>query len=118
MYTIVMKQGDKKMKTKNAQHTPEPWKYEVGEIWGGTGQTQLIAKVNYTSGMFNDKAEYARQDANGRLMAAAPEAYKLLKAIAEHFGGNQTLNQSALILDGDDPIGYAIAMYINKAEGR
>jgi hypothetical protein len=69
-----------------AKHTPEPWAYEDGTVYAVQGDERQprVSKDGrpfiYHTGMI--ALVYSRnggsQEANGRLMAEAPEMYKLL----------------------------------------
>ena len=64
-------------KEKLATHTPGPWGYSEGEIYRGNNP---IASVIPSFGWFNKTAE---DDANARLIAAAPEMYRVLSDILD-----------------------------------
>ena len=57
--------------------TPGPWGYSEGEIYRGNNP---IASVIPSFGWFNKTAE---DDANARLIAAAPEMYRVLSDILD-----------------------------------
>ncbi len=62
-------------KEKHATHTPGPWGYSEGEIYRGNNP---IASVIPSFGWFRKTAE---DEANARLIAAAPEMYEVLREV-------------------------------------
>lgn len=56
-----------------SKHTAGPWKVVGTEIWGTNH------RVAYGKGAYDDK-DREHNKANARLIAAAPEMYRLLKA--------------------------------------
>ena len=94
----------------NTQHTPGPWSHATpGNIDGPKGQ--MIARVHRPS-----LDDYAGQEANAQLIAAAPEMLETLEVVAERC--------AALIMCAadDEPGVYdgvmgSIAIAIAKAKG-
>ena len=64
-------------KEKHATHTPGPWGYSEGEIYRGNNP---IASVIPSFGWFRKTAE---DEANARLIAAAPEMYEVLSELLD-----------------------------------
>ena len=62
-------------KEKHATHTPGPWGYSEGEIYRGNNP---IASVIPSFGWFRKTAE---DEANARLIAAAPAMYEVLREV-------------------------------------
>ena len=79
-------------KTKEAKHTPGPWKAEsaAGQHdtagWMVLGRSRLVASV---SNLWEDA------EANARLIAAAPELLEALKNIVDWFDVKRDLNDGA-----------------------
>lgn len=72
------------------QHTPGPWEYDGEYIWADSIQG-YVADPNtddMTSGKYlpTSKAQ-AAIEANGRLIAAAPDLLKILKAVSDWHKG-------------------------------
>ena len=77
------------------KHTPQPWKHDHGMIMGPeqredrpkTGDVFRLADVRgwgHLQYLPGDKGE-EMQDANGRLIAAAPEMFEALKGLLSFF---------------------------------
>lgn len=64
-------------KEKHATHTPGPWGYSEGEIYRGNNP---IASVIPSFGWFRKTAE---DEANARLIAAAPEMFEVLSELLD-----------------------------------
>ena len=64
-------------KEKRATHTPGPWGYSEGEIYRGNNP---IASVIPSFGWFRKTAE---DEANARLIAAAPEMFEVLSELLD-----------------------------------
>lgn len=73
--------------TKNAQHTPGPWKVvELGRDMGVVPESRPVQSVAVCSRLYREDAPDA--DANARLIAAAPDLLNMLeRMVAETTGG-------------------------------
>lgn len=93
------------------EHTPGPWRYEF--------ETRTVRTVpgNHWLGTLDswDGAVVRQRDANGALMAAAPDMLKELEAIAESLASHPDAAR------GDSKVHYALMRAragIAKAKGR
>jgi hypothetical protein len=82
--------------TKTPTFTPGPWMFEGDEVTATDGDV-LVADLSLFSSVAADEWQ-----ANGRLIAAAPDLYAALKLYVDHYG---------------DPLKVARAA-LDKAEGR
>ena len=83
----------------NAQHTPGPWTHTPGQdtVWANDGDTK-VAKIEdlpwITLASGRRTSDSATEEANARLIAAAPELLAIAEALArweadpDHFGGD------------------------------
>lgn len=56
-------------------HTPGPWEYSGGGIWGNSPWNARVRLADIT---FHNSINGIASDANGRLIAAAPELFDVL----------------------------------------
>ena len=91
-------------KEKHATHTPGPWGYSEGEIYRGNNP---IASVIPSFGWFRKTAE---DEANARLIAAAPEMFETMKSILA------VVNDPGPIFPGT-AIGDKVREVLAKVEG-
>lgn len=70
------------------EFTKGPWRYDgQSYIWGPNGEMV---------GMVRGTGEGLPEDANGRMLAAAPRLYEALKLYVEHFGDPLKVARAAL----------------------
>lgn len=98
-----------------SEHTPGPWQIKRGEIW--SNQDDLLGVVYRTEAWTTGEKVKTEDQANARLMAAAPELLKALKFI-ETWISQPVGEFSVAALDGlfDQTRGIARAA-IAKATG-
>lgn len=91
-------------------HTPGPWRAELGVIVADIPNDGFkTTAVAYYGDEWRhaDGLQYGdERDANGRLIAAAPDGLALARAVAAHFEGT------------DAPLGQMARDLIAKAEGK
>jgi len=65
--------------------TPGPWRYDVqdGEVNGRPDASVLVTDLDVSSSVDDDD----ERDANGRLIAAAPDLYEALRTLAHEAHG-------------------------------
>ena len=68
----------------NTSHTPGPWSYENEGQTVYVGEGQWIAQVRGWGWLQKMKNGEAVQDANGRLIAAAPELLEALELLVDN----------------------------------
>jgi hypothetical protein len=86
------------MTTKKVEHTPGPWTFEAfsfGTPTAPVSHKKIVGPVNDEHGSKNLIAEvhmnHPAHDADGRLLASAPDMLEALEAACEYLGG-ETLN--------------------------
>ncbi len=98
-------------KEKHATHTPGPWGYSEGEIYRGNNP---IASVIPSFGWFRKTAE---DEANARLIAAAPELLEQCKlfekVLTYYYGTDKNTAISATANENRDNLREVLA----KVEG-
>ena len=119
----------------NAQHTPGPWEADckLGQVYGALESHPVasgkgfVASVGFPLGKKsgNDRAYSERQEANLRLIAAAPELLKALeraKRVLEDIGSHALGATRDEIIErihmGHDGILRDIGSAISKAKGQ
>ena len=102
-------------------HTPGPWKWDEG--WGAIlscGDVQRLVCPVWTGGNRSGmtESEVARDVANARLIAAAPDLLEALEDLIERAGTSMhQANSDGAEYDVDDELKAAYAA-IAKARGR
>lgn len=86
----------------DSKYTPGPWKIEHGKVYGFHGQyiTRDVSDgSHYVARMDGSTMAAFNQDANARLIAAAPDLLAALEKIADGYGpqhGSQYCREMAL----------------------
>lgn len=92
----------------NSKHTPGPWRFDLDfDVQSVTGYPIAHAKFPSRSNSIRQPGKKLEQEANARLIAAAPELLEALKNMINHVGHAP-----------DDPLFNAAKGVIAKAEGR
>ena len=84
------------------QATPAPWEYTISD--GIHADGKRIASLSYKGKPISQKVTYEEQQANARLIAAAPEMFEALNRIYEEFEAG-TLGRN---IESDGVDGWAI----------
>jgi hypothetical protein len=98
--------------TMTAHFTPGPWQARLGRVFGSDGRA--IAQLPA-----HQVAAYERQEANGRLIAHAPDLLSALKLLVRDFLAEAESNRGHEPRTGELPHAYHVALsVIRGAEGK
>jgi hypothetical protein len=83
-----------------SKHTPGPWEFDgQSYIWSDMAIGKMIAQIRGWGWLQKEGEEeaIAEQEANARLIAAAPEMYEALKKIIEEISTDSPLTVQTVV---------------------